>query len=164
MTLAGMLLMSIAAATPAPAACSEPAWRQFDFWIGAWDVRGNDGAAHLKGRNTIRRVDGCALLEEWVGAKGTTGHSLNVFDAADGKWHQFWTDSSGSVLRLSGGLVGDEMVMTGVSPSANGGAPQQQRITWSPRPDGSVRQHWESSDDGRTWSTAFDGIYRHRAR
>ena len=163
MSLTGLLLMTIAAATPPAATCSEPAWRQFDFWIGAWDVRGNDGAAQLKGRNTIRRVDGCALLEEWVGAKGTTGHSLNVFDAADGKWHQFWTDSSGSVLRLSGGLVGDEMVMTGVSPSANGGAPQQQRITWSPRPDGSVRQHWESSDDGRTWSTAFDGIYRHRA-
>lgn len=162
MTLAGMLLMSIAAATPSPSPCDGAAWRQFDFWIGEWDVRGNDAAANVQGRNTIRRVDGCALLEEWVGARGTTGHSLNVYDAADARWHQFWVDSSGSVLRLSGGLVGDEMVMTGVSPSAGGGT-QQQRITWSPRPDGSVRQHWESSRDGRTWTTAFDGIYRHRA-
>jgi hypothetical protein len=163
MLLAGVLLMSIAAATPAPAPCSDAAWRQFDFWLGEWDVRGNDAAAQLKGRNTILRVDGCALLEEWVGAKGTTGHSLNVYDGTDGKWHQFWVDSTGSVLRLSGRLVGDEMVMTGVSPSGNGGAAQQQRITWSPRPDGSVRQHWESSDDGRDWTTAFDGIYRHRS-
>lgn len=162
MTFAGMLLMSIAAATPAPPPCSDGPSRQFDFWLGEWDVRGNDADAQPKGRNTIRRVDGCALLEEWVGAKGTTGHSLNVFDASDGRWHQFWVDSSGSVLRLSGGLVGDEMVMTGVAPSA-AGAVQQQRITWTPRADGSVRQHWETSDDGRTWSTAFDGIYRHRA-
>lgn len=159
MSLAGVLLMSLATALPAPA-CGD-ATHQFDFWLGAWDVRGNDAAAQPKGTNTIRRVDGCALLEEWVGATGTTGHSLNVFDTTDGKWHQFWVDSSGSVLRLSGGLVGDEMVMTGVAPSS-GGAMQQQRITWSPRPDGSVRQHWETSDDGHAWTTAFDGIYRHR--
>jgi hypothetical protein len=25
---------------------------------------------------------------------------------------------------------------------------------------GKVRQHWESSaDDGKTWTTAFDGLY-----
>lgn len=162
MPIAGALLMSIALATPAPAPCSAGSWRAFDFWLGDWDVRGNDEAAQLKGRNTIRRVDGCALLEQWIGAGGTTGHSLNVFDATDGKWHQFWVDSSGSVLRLSGGLVGDEMVMTGVAPSADG-ATQQQRITWTPRADGSVRQHWQTSDDGRNWTTAFDGIYRHRA-
>ena len=37
------------------------------------------------------------------------------------------------------------------------------RITWTPREDGSVRQHWETSQDGRSsWTTAFDGIYRLR--
>jgi hypothetical protein len=155
-----VLLMTLATAVTAPA-CGD-ATHQFDFWLGEWDVRGNDAAADAQGSNTIVRVDGCALLEAWVGAKGTTGHSLNVFDATDGKWHQFWVDSSGSVLRLAGGLVGDEMVMTGVAPSASGAA-QQQRITWTPRADGSVRQHWETSDDGRSWTTAFDGIYRHRS-
>jgi hypothetical protein len=37
-----------------------------------------------------------------------------------------------------------------------------QRITWSREADGSVRQLWESSSDGgRTWTAAFDGIYTH---
>ena len=33
--------------------------------------------------------------------------------------------------------------------------------TWTPNPDGTVRQHWEiSSDAGKSWTTAFDGLYR----
>jgi hypothetical protein len=39
----------------------------------------------------------------------------------------------------------------------------RQRVTWTPRADGSVRQHWESSRDGASWHTDFDGIYRHPA-
>ena len=39
---------------------------------------------------------------------------------------------------------------------------QRERITWTPNADGSVRQHWETStDDGKTWKTSFDGLYRH---
>jgi hypothetical protein len=35
-----------------------------------------------------------------------------------------------------------------------------QRIAWTPRPDGSVRQWWQRSDDGgTTWHTVFDGRY-----
>jgi hypothetical protein len=34
------------------------------------------------------------------------------------------------------------------------------RITWTPQPDGRVRQFWEtSSDGGQTWNAAFDGLY-----
>ena len=40
------------------------------------------------------------------------------------------------------------------------GKPLRQRITWSKLDGGRVRQLWESStDDGRTWSVAFDGTY-----
>ena len=36
----------------------------------------------------------------------------------------------------------------------------QQRITWTPASDGSVRQLWElSSDAGKTWTVLFDGRY-----
>ena len=38
------------------------------------------------------------------------------------------------------------------------------RITWPPRADGSVRQHWQtSSDDGASWTTVFDGLYFRQA-
>jgi len=33
------------------------------------------------------------------------------------------------------------------------------RITWTPRADGTVRQLWETSADGKTWSAIFDGLY-----
>jgi len=51
-------------------------------------------------------------------------------------------------------------VLSGSKTNAQTGKPQRQRITWTPNHDGNVRQLWESSDDdGKTWTTAFDGIY-----
>jgi hypothetical protein len=39
------------------------------------------------------------------------------------------------------------------------------RITWTPLPEGRVRQFWENSrDEGKTWSVAFDGTYVRRKR
>ena len=39
-------------------------------------------------------------------------------------------------------------------------ATEQQRITWTPAADRSVRQLWESSTDrGKTWTVLFDGRY-----
>jgi hypothetical protein len=36
-----------------------------------------------------------------------------------------------------------------------------QRITWTPHADGSVAQQWDQSTDaGKTWVIAFEGIYR----
>ena len=51
----------------------------------------------------------------------------------------------------------------GETPQAGGGR-QLERITWTSNPDGTVRQHWEqSTDGGKTWTTAFDGLYRKKA-
>lgn len=59
-------------------ACNSPAQRQFDFWLGDWEVRDPDG--QLVGRNRIRRVvGGCGLREEWRGKSGLVGTSLNAW-------------------------------------------------------------------------------------
>jgi hypothetical protein len=48
------------------------------------------------------------------------------------------------------------MVMTDADPSAT----PLNRITWTPNPDGTVRQRWDqSTDSGATWTTVFDGLY-----
>ena len=53
----------------APKACAAPEHRQFDFWIGEWEVTTPNGAP--AGRNRIESIlDGCALRESWTGAKG----------------------------------------------------------------------------------------------
>lgn len=153
MLLVSTLLAASFAAGAAPTPCADAAAHQFDFWIGDWAVYQNDGHAKLVGHNTIARVDDCALLEHWRGAAGSTGHSLNAYDAQHKVWRQFWVGNDGTVLRLEGALEGRAMVLKG----SLGGAAQ--RITWTPREDGSVRQHWEISSDGAQWKTQFDGIY-----
>ncbi|HEU0151788.1 MAG TPA: hypothetical protein VFQ84_00435 [Arenimonas sp.] len=155
------------APTPAPAASSPPACtaaehRQFDFWLGEWEVTRPDTGAVLGHSQVTTIAGGCALHEHWRSARGGDGQSLNAFDRARGTWSQFWTGVDGTVLRLEGGLRGNAMVLEGELPAANGGR-QRQRITWTPADDGSVAQHWEvSNDDGQAWTTSFLGIYRRR--
>lgn len=148
----------------APPPCSAPEHRQFDFWLGEWEVR--DSAGKLAGNNRITRVQqGCALLEEWKGSSGVTGMSLNAYDADRKRWHQTWVDSTGGLLIIEGAFKDGKMVLSGEAMS-NDTPPKKtmQRITWEPR-DGTVRQLWESSnDDGKTWTVAFDGRYTKASR
>lgn len=142
---------------PAQRPCAQPERRQFDFWIGDWNVT-DQKTGQKAGENTIVAIhDGCALQESWRGAQGGTGTSLNAFFA--GKWHQTWVDGNGLLLRLDGGLVDGRMVLEGETP-ARDGTRVRHRLSFEPRPDGSVRQHWESSrDGGQSWATVFDGLY-----
>ncbi len=151
-----------AAVKTPPSACAGSEHHQFDFWIGDWIVSGGpDGKTH-QGNNTIKRVSsGCALLEHWRNPSGGEGMSLNAYDAGKREWTQFWIGADGVILRLHGGLQGGAMVMRGELPKAGGGGVQLQRITWTPKDDGSVEQRWDvSDDDGKSWSVSFLGIYR----
>ena len=142
------------------ASCVAPEYRQFDFWIGRWEVF--DPSGKKVGDSRIDRInDGCALLENWTGGGSVTGKSLNIYDSEDRQWHQFWVDSSSSRLMLDGKFADGKMILAGtkVDPKKPENAVIQ-RITWSRNGDGSVRQLWESSGDGgKKWTTAFDGKY-----
>jgi hypothetical protein len=159
--LPGLLLLlslSASAQTPPPL---PPESRQFDFWLGEWNVTNPAGKA--AGQSRIEAIAGqAALLEHWTGAGGFTGKSLNAYNAAKKQWQQFWVDNTGGVLELGGGLVDGHMVLTGEHDVR--GVHRTERITWTPNADGSVRQHWEqSADGGKTWTTAFDGLYRKKS-
>lgn len=142
----------------APPPCTAAEFRQFDFWLGTWEVVGPK--EQRLGTNRIELVEqGCALAEHWTGAGGGTGRSLNAYDPNTRGWRQFWV-SSGGTLWLAGGMRNGSMVLEGRRQDAKGAAVRD-RITWTPRPDGTVRQHWEQSRDaGNTWTTAFDGTYK----
>ena len=139
--------------------CSAAEHRQFDFWVGTWDV---SVAGNVAGGNEITlEEDGCVLHEHWRGSQGGTGQSFNFYDRAAKQWRQVWIDSGGNPLDLWGGLVEGKMVLVGKTSTPKGSA--RQRITWSQNSDGSIRQLWESStDDGNTWAISFDGTYRKR--
>ena len=147
--------------TPAASACSAAEYRQFDFWIGEWDVVTPDG--RTAGRNSItREFGGCVLQERWRGAGGTEGGSFNIYNPVSRTWHQTWVDSTGLLLTLTGAFQNDAMRMTGLGVGPKGSS--LNRITWRPVEDGQVRQIWETSpDDGRTWKVIFEGRYKKRA-
>jgi hypothetical protein len=142
---------------PPPPGCPAEVRRQFDFWVGDWSVTVNGQHA---GDNRIDRIlEGCALLENWTGTGGMSGKSLNFYDPAREQWHQTWIDDRGGSLGLDGTFSGGKMVLTGTKQD-KAGKTTINRITWSALPSGQVRQVWEtSSDDGKSWSVAFDGLY-----
>ena len=148
--------------------CSGPQYKEFDFWLGDWEVR--NAAGQVLGRNRItKRHGGCVVMEEWDSASGGSGTSLNIYDQSTKQWHQFWADATGTnwlssdkqgnPVTLRGGIRDGAMVMTShpdTLPSIG-----LNRATWRPLPDGGVRQTFESSSDGgKTWTVSFDGFYR----
>ena len=145
-------------ASPPPDPCAAAEHRQFDFWIGDWNVTTPDGKK--AGTNRIESVaDKCGLLENWTDAGGGSGKSLNYYSPQDHKWHQTWAGSGGSFLVLAGGLEDGKMVLQGTSQRRAGGT-RLDRVTWTPLPDGRVRQHWQVSiDGGAKWTDVFVGIY-----
>ena len=146
---------------PAPGErCKQPEFHQFDFWLGEWDVTSQGKPA---GHSHIEAILlNCAVSENWSGTQGGNGKSYNSYDPLTKHWQQFWVSEQANTLLLRGGLQGASMVMVGEHPSPQDGKPQQERITWTPNADGSVRQLWEQSNDsGKTWAVAFDGLYRH---
>ena len=141
--------------------CAGEEHRQFDFWIGDWEVHGGPEGDRLLGTSRIERSEnGCWLVEHWRGVGGNHGTSTNAWDAQHRTWRQFWVGGDGVVLRLAGGLQGRAMVMQGDLPTPQGGT-QRQRISWTPQNDGTLVQQWDTSDDdGRSWTTTFRGRYR----
>ena len=173
MLIALVLLAVQAAAQPAPPAtppqpdCTAEVHRQFDFWVGEWDVVPT-GAALKPGQkpssNVIQRAHaGCVLVENWTAATGGTGMSVNIYDRSRGQWHQTWVDSSGGVHDYWGNLVGNAMVFHGSMPVPT--SPELRlhvRLTFSRLGPDRVRQLSERLNADGTWSVNYDLTYTRR--
>ena len=140
--------------------------REFDFWVGDWDVRGvGQPAVGPAARNTITlEEDGCVVMEHWKTPTGSTGQSFNLFDRSIGRWRQTWVDNSGGQHVYSGTLIGRDMVLEGDTPAANGQRGRiPTRLTLFHISKDSVRQFSQTSpDSGKTWVTAYDLLYVRR--
>ncbi|UXI68138.1 DUF1579 family protein [Tahibacter amnicola] len=151
---------AVAAEAPPPKPCTAPAYRQFDFWLGEWDVF-NPAGKHV-GKNRIESIlNGCGVAEHWTGDTGVRGTSYNAYDQRHGHWNQYWVSDDADVLWLTGSAEGKGMLLSGEQPDPQSGKPVRHRVRWTPQDDGSVRQVWESSSDaGKSWNTVFEGLYR----
>ncbi len=152
-------------AAPPPPACATPEHRQFDFWVGAWDVYPT-GTDRLVAHSLIeRRYDGCAIRENWMPLRGQGGGSFSAWRPATRSWRQTWVDSSGGWVEFTGGMEGGAMVLTGPWAGVANGRDGIVRMRYTREANGTVRQHGQvSTDNGATWTNSFDFTYRPAAR
>ena len=146
---------------PQPVCESNQRFNDFDFWLGEWNVYSNDAARQFQGANSItKQHKNCLVMENWTSAQGGTGSSMNYYDAVDDQWRQLWV-AGGYSIDYTGGLnESGQMVLNGTINYYRSGKSQPFRGTWTPNPDGSVRQLFEQQDpDTREWSVWFDGLY-----
>jgi hypothetical protein len=132
-------------------------YRQFDFWIGEWDVYQNDT---LAGTNTVNLIlDDCVISENWQSAKSDyAGKSYNYYEPASGYWYQTWVDNKGKYLFLKGTFANKKMILMGNS-FDNEGKVIYNRITYIAKKDKTVRQIWEQAKTRNEWEVVFDGLY-----
>ncbi len=171
------------ATPPKPFDCSAAVHRQFDFWLGDWDVVANPATTpatpatapataatspsppQKPGNNVITSLDdGCVLMESWT-AQGQTGHSLNIYDRTRQQWHQTWVDNSGGLHEYWGALKDGNMVFTGevpLGPAARFAGRRTIRMTFFPLGPDKLRQFSEALNMDGTWSVNYDLIYTRR--
>lgn len=150
--------MEMAAEKAASPCKYDPTARQFDFWVGNWEVKNKMGVT--AGTNKILLLEnGCIIEENWTSKLGGTGKSFNFYDKDVKKWRQVWIDSTGDSTIFTGDFKEGSLVLLASTGGQNGKA-KLSRLTFTPLPNGTVRQHGESSDDeGATWKTTYDLIY-----
>jgi ketosteroid isomerase-like protein len=139
----------------APAACGDPAHRQFDFWTGDWevfDVGSPTKVAHARIDSILK---GCVLREDYRSTSGHEGQSFTIYDASRKLWHQTWVTNDGGLLEIEGRFEHGEMVLSGKNQKG-----EMVRGTWKPV-NGEVREiAQKSANDGKTWDPWFDIVFR----
>ncbi len=148
--------------------CSAPAYRQFDFWIGEWDVFAKNG--NKAGDSKISLIlDSCIVLEEWTSARTTqgiryAGKSFNTWNRTTKQWQQTWVDNVGGTTEYSEGKYDDQKIIfqTKPFPFSKDTIAVRKLTFFNLSPD-KVRQFGEiSKDKGLTWNAEFDLEYRRR--
>lgn len=148
--------------------CSQPMFRQFDFWIGEWEAFGPKGAKAGDSKISVL-LDSCVILEEWTSAnaqKGLiySGKSFNSYNAATKQWQQTWTDNTGNTIEFLRGEASDGNIVfyadKVIDPQ---GKTFMRRLTFTKISEDKVRQFGERSNDGgNTWIVEYDLEYRRK--
>lgn len=144
-----------------PAGCAEPEYRQFDFWLGDWNVFESDGTTAVGRVRVDKALDGCALLESYEDRKGLTGHSISAYDRSRNVWHQTWATNQGQLLSIEGRTQAVDMVLSGTYRGARG-EETNVRGTWRPLGETVRETAVTSTDGGKTWKPWFDLLFRPR--
>lgn len=148
-----------AAATNASSCTANPANRALDFWLGQWTIAAPGGAANATSTVTLQ-LDKCLVVERWDGGRGHTGENILAYSADDQSWHGLFADNEGRVHIFFHGKASPGSVEFSAPSRGPKGETTLNRVTISRINADQVQQLWQkSSDDGKTWTTAFRGQY-----
>jgi hypothetical protein len=148
-----------------PAGCVTPETRQFDFWLGEWDVSATGSTIVVAESSITSHDQGCVMLEYWRPFRGAHGHSINSYDTTDQKWHQTWVDATGRRTEYAGTFHDDVMYLDNLS-GPPPGAPQgtRARMNYQRIDENTVRQWGENFDQAANeWKVSWDLTYHRRA-
>jgi ketosteroid isomerase-like protein len=143
--------------------CSENQAKQFDFWLGTWDLEWQDAQGKIqKGVNKINKIMNGCVIEENFSAGSYLGKSHSMFDRKSGKWKQTWVDNGGEYLDLVGEFKDRKMILNRefINPL---GKKVMQKMTFFDIKTDSFEWLWERSDDeGKTWKTNWKLTYKRK--
>ena len=163
------IVFSISSSLLAQTPCgANPVYRQFDFWVGEWDVFGKNG--NKAGDSKISVIlDSCIILEEWTSAskvQGLTyaGKSFNTWNRSSRQWQQTWVDNTGGSTEYLKGKYADNQMQFITDPFYfKKDSLAVRKLTFYNLGTNKVRQHGEiSKDNGVTWATEYDLEYRRK--
>jgi len=157
------LACSAAAADAQPNAsartCSTPLYRQFDFWVGNWEVVDTGGSKIIALARIEPILRGCVLRENYQPVGGPGGQSLTIYDRSRDRWHQTWVTATGTLLEIEGGLENGAIILSGRNQAG-----ALVRGVWKPV-NGEVRETaTTSTDGGRSWRPWFDITFRRSSK
>jgi hypothetical protein len=139
--------------------CAGAKYRQFDFWVGDWDVFDVERPAVVVARARVELIlNGCVLHEVYEGLDGHKGESFTIYDATRDTWHQSWVNDHGYLLTIEGSLQGSSMILQGTDHLPNG-KPRRVRGEWRPHDHGVREVAARSTDGGTTWVPWFDLLF-----
>ena len=143
------------------APCEDGEFKQFDFWVGDWDVASAADGVHRGNSHISKEMGGCVVWENWTSAGSPYfGKSYNTWNPNLKRWEQYWVDTSAGVMFFHGTLKDNVMdYWTDDVPQASGGTLLRHLQFFNLAPD-KVRQFSQgSTDSGKTWHTEYDFIY-----
>jgi ketosteroid isomerase-like protein len=140
--------------------CTSPDHKQFDFWVGDWEVFEADGTTKAADVRVEKILGGCVLHEIYGDTTGLHGESFSAYDTQRKIWHQTWVTNLGQLLLIDGAAKDGALEFDGALDRANPAS--RVHAIWKPIADGVRETAVTSTDDGRTWKQWFDLIFRPR--
>lgn len=156
-----VLISTLSLAQHSATPCQNPEFKQFDFWLGDWDVASSADGIPRGSSHISKEMGGCVVWENWTSVGSPYfGKSYNTWNPNLKRWEQYWVDNTAGVMFFHGGLKDGVMdYWTDEVPQPSGEKLLRHLQFFNLGPD-KVRQFSQgSTDSGKTWHVEYDLMY-----